>query len=64
MSTPSEILAKWQEADKRLVDEYNDLCHRGIEASVMLTNQRLTYMAAALSLLLKHLAENESKEQR
>lgn len=64
MSTPSEIIAKWQEADKRLVDEYNDLGHRGIEARVMLTEQRLTYTAAALSLLLKHLAENENKEQR
>lgn len=64
MSTPSEILAKWQEADKRLVSEYNDLGYMGIEAKADLMNQRLMYMAGALAVLLKHLSENESKEQR
>ena len=64
MSTPSEILAKWQEADQRLVDEYNDLGYRGIETAVDMTNRRLLCMAGALSVLLKHLSENESKEQR
>lgn len=62
MSTPSEILAKWQEADKRLVDEYNDLGYMGVEARMELLNQRYMYTATTLALLLKHLAENESKD--
>lgn len=63
MSTPSEILAKWREADEKMVDDYNCGDHGfGIEARLDITTRRLLGAAAALSLLLKHLAENESKD--